>query len=172
MGGCEVQLNPGKSSGRRLSSLQIVRNGGCIKPRIIHTYSPKVYKIKPEEFLNLVQKLTGRPAADEVTSKTYQFLGNDFNSERSGSEDCKLFQRAHHVTQDEIVKPCAEALGTPVSNELLASLTAPRLVTLNFFPMLSSSPRTFSQPSRDQGFTFSSAAYWGGNWNRIILTKF
>lgn len=161
MGGCEVQLNSSKSSARRPSSVQIVKSGGCIKPRIIHTYSPKVYKIKPEEFLDLVQKLTGRPTTEESTSKTYQFFGNASNSESSRSQenDSSSVQSADY-DRDEIVKSSVEALGSPVSKQLLASLAAPRLVTLNFLPMLSSTPSTFNQSRRDQGFSFSSTAYW------------
>lgn len=163
MGGCDIQLGAGKSSARRPpTGLQIAKPGGCIKPRIIHTYSPKVYKIKPEEFLDLVQKLTGRPEAEEEIS-TYQFFGNEPKVERmedEEDEDTPMPSSPAPIEREfQILKPTSEAVGTPVSNQLLASLTRPKYVTLDFMPMLSPTISSFNQSSREGSFTFPSAAY-------------
>ena len=177
MGGCEVQLSASKSSVRKPpTGLQIVKNGGCIKPRIIHTYSPKVYKIKPEEFLDLVQKLTGRPASEEDScamsdmsptscmmspTSTYQFFGNESaKSERSVSDEDSAMSSppAEYEREFQILKPTSEALGTPVTEQLLASLHKPKFVTLDFFPR-SNSISSFNQSRREGSFTFPSTAY-------------
>lgn len=188
MGGCELQLSASKPSVRKPpTGLQIVKSGpGCIKPRIIHTYSPKVYKIKPEEFLELVQKLTGRPASDEDScmmsptssmmsptssptscmmspTSTYQFFGNESaKSERSVSDEDSSMSSppAEYEREFQILKPTSEALGTPVSSQLLASLHTPKFVTLDFFPRMSSPLSSFNQARRDGSFTFPSTAYW------------
>jgi hypothetical protein len=185
MGGCEVQLSASKSSVRKPpTGLQIVKNGGCIKPRIIHTYSPKVYKIEPEEFLDLVQKLTGRPASSEdedscmmsdmsptscntvmslSPTSTYQFFGNESaKSERSVSdEDSSMSSPPPEYEREfQILKPTSEALGTPVSSQLLASLHKPKFVTLDLFQKFSSNPiSSFNQSRREGSFTFQSTAY-------------
>lgn len=174
MGGCDIQLSAGKAAGARRppTGLQIAKTaGGCIKPRIIHTYSPKVYKIKPEEFLDLVQKLTGRPdeeAEEEVSmSPTYQFFGNESKplenleaEEEDEEEDTPMSTSPPIIEREfQILKPTSEALGTPVSKQLLASLTRPKYVTLDFMPMLSPTISTFNQSSREGSFTFPSAAY-------------
>lgn len=168
MGGCDIQLSaPGKSAARRPpTGLQIAKTGGCIKPRIIHTYSPKVYKIKPEEFLDLVQKLTGRPEVEETSHSTvYQFFGSNESKpekfeEAEDEEDTPMSSPPEIVEREfQILKPTSEALGTPVSSQLLASLTRPKYVTLDFMPMLSPISTSFNQSSREGSFTFPSAAY-------------
>lgn len=168
MGGCDIQLSAGKASARRPpTGLQIAKTGaGCIKPRIIHTYSPKVYKIKPEEFLDLVQKLTGRPEAEEEKSSTIHFFGNEpkverIEAEMEEDEDTAMESPPAATVEREfqILKPTSEAVGTPVSNQLLASLTRPKYVTLDFMPMLSPTISSFNQSSREGSFTFPSAAY-------------
>lgn len=117
-----------------------------VKPRIIHTYSPRVYKIKPEEFLDLVQKLTGRRDTSQV----------DSDGATSKSQDnVDVCSSSHLLSEDREADS-----GTPVSTHLLASLPSPRLVTLNFLPMLAASPSSFNQSRRvDVGFSFPSAAY-------------
>lgn len=169
MGSCDIQLSAGKAAAARRppTGLQIAKTaGGCIKPRIIHTYSPKVYKIKPEEFLDLVQKLTGRPDEEvEETTSTYQFFGNESkpleNLEAEEEDEDTPMSTSPPIIEREfqILKPTSEALGTPVSNQLLASLTRPKYVTLDFMPMLSPTISTFNQSNREGSFTFSSAAY-------------
>lgn len=147
----DCQIGMGKSAGSagRPAGVQIRRTGvgGLkVKPRIIHTYSPRVYKIKPEEFLDLVQKLTGRRDRSQVDSD-----GATSTSGKS-QDNVEVSSSSHLLSEDHEADS-----GTPVSTHLLASLPSPRLVTLNFLPMLAASPSSFNQSRRvDVGF---SAAY-------------
>jgi hypothetical protein len=144
----------GKSAGRP-AGVQIRGTGAGglkVKPRIIHTYSPKVYKIKPEEFLDLVQKLTGRRDRSQVDSDGATSASGFLSKSQDNVE---ISSSSHLLPEDHEADS-----GTPVSTHLLASLPSPRLVTLNFLPMLAASPSSFNQSRRvDVGFSFPSAAY-------------
>ncbi|KAG0616986.1 hypothetical protein M758_5G156800 [Ceratodon purpureus] len=127
------------SSARRPPGLQVLRSGAggstLVKPRIIHTHSPTVYKIKPEEFLDLVQKLTGR--TDIGTSRVDSSTSTSpFLSQLQDNVD--ISSSSHLASEDyEADSALGDDLalgGTPVSTQLLASLPSPRLVTLNFLP--------------------------------------
>ena len=148
----------GKStSARRLARFQPLRNGAGgsgVKPRIIHTYSPKVYKIKPEEFLELVQKLTGRsdsePIEVEVDSTTsaepglFLKLANPQDNVDIPSSYSRLPSEVHEADSSAFA---GAPVGTQLPTQLLASLPSPRFVTMNFLPMLAASPSAFSFPS-------------------------
>lgn len=138
MGAIEVHVNESsKSSTLHKSTTGLQRpSGGCAKPprvvqtypaRVIHTYSPRVYKIQPEEFLELVQKLTGNSKPKPHPRKTFQFFGTDAPKQSENSQ------------QDALSN---EVLDTPTTRNLLSALPSPRLVTFDFLPLLSATPST------------------------------
>jgi hypothetical protein len=145
MGAIEAHVNASKPTNTLKSStglhLHKPLSGGCAKPprfvhtyppRVIHTYSPRVYKIQPEEFLELVQKLTGKAVARPKPPQTFQFFETD---------TAKAIPKPDSNSQADAgqANEFANVLDTP--RTILGALPSPRLVTLNFLPLLSATPR-------------------------------
>ena len=140
-------------SERSPAGLQVVikkgaRGSTIIKPRIIHTYSPKVYKIEPEEFLDLVQKLTGR-----CDSELIEIDGSITSTSGFSSKSHDEISISSYLTSEAD----SAIVATPLSAQLLASLPSPRVVTLDFLPKLAATPSAFNQSRRDAGFSLSAA---------------
>lgn len=114
-------------------------------PRIFHTFSPKVYKIQPEEFLTLVQRLTGQSPKKEITTIDFgiETSSSSFNSKKISAGNKSSFYDPS-TQEDEyevdsaysVAKSCAGEIISPIETRLLAALPSPRLVTLNFLPLL------------------------------------
>lgn len=145
MGAIEAHANASKPTNTLQSStglhLHKASSGGCGKPpravhiyppRVIHTYSPRVYKIQPEEFLELVQKLTGKSVVRPKPPRTLQFFEADA---------AKAIPQPDSNSQADagLANEFANVLDTP--RTILGALPSPRLVTLNFLPLLSATPR-------------------------------
>lgn len=144
MRSCGFQISSGKSSVRRPECSQFTISRRCAKPRIIHAHSPIVYKIEPEKFLSLVQKLTGRPT-ESLASRLKSHV--DSSSKSSTSAENQYEWEDNGAKVQSVDSP----LATPLSTHLLESLPSPRLVTLNFLPTLFNSPRNESTTSSGRG---------------------
>lgn len=137
MGAIEAPVNASKPTTLTSTGLQLNRSGGVTKPRVIHTYSPRVYKIQPEEFLELVQKLTGKTVPRPKRPTTIQFFQTDASKAKSEVTEKPRSQQPV-VQANEFVKSASEAPGSPHTRNLPGARSSPRLVTLNFLPLLSS----------------------------------
>jgi len=146
MGAIEAHVNASKPTNTLKSStglhLHKVSSGGSAKPprvvhtyppRVIHTYSPRVYKIQPEEFLELVQKLTGKAVARPKPPRTFQFFETDAAKAIPNKPD------SNPQVDAGLANEFANVQDTP--RTILGALPSPRLVTLNFLPLLSATPR-------------------------------
>lgn len=136
MGAIGVHVNASEPSAHRSAGIHINKGGGgtggCAKPHIIHTYSPMIYKVQPEEFLEFVQKLTGQKVRKPRT--TFQFF--DIQPSKSGHDT----DSRSKLTRGSIIGADSdESIASPFVNHRLAS---PKLVTLNFLPLLSSPTTT------------------------------
>ncbi|KAG0580167.1 hypothetical protein M758_4G153800 [Ceratodon purpureus] len=137
MGAIEAHVNASKPTPLKSTGLQLNKSGPVItKPRVIHTYSPRVYKIQPEEFLELVQKLTGKTVAQPKRLTTIQFFETD--SFKTGSKSGNSRSQETPVASSNVgdFANSGEALASPYTRNLLGALPSPRLVTLNFLPLL------------------------------------
>nr|PNR52252.1 hypothetical protein PHYPA_008626 [Physcomitrium patens] len=130
MGAVEVQVNASKPSAYRSAGLQFTKTGGCAKLRVIHTKSPKVYKIQPEEFLELVQKLTGRSVPELPT--TFQFI--DTGSSKADHESDATSQHGSLATD---FADSNDSLSSSSTHHRSRSFSSSEPVTLNFLPLLS-----------------------------------
>lgn len=147
-----MHVNASKPTTLKPTGLQLNKsNGGCAKPprvvhtsypaRVVHTYSPRVYKIQPEEFLELVQKLTGKTKPTKPP-RTFQFFETDVSKSNCRTENSSSrSQELAPATQSKEFPIAGEVLDTPTTRNLLGALPSPRLVTLNFLPLLSATPR-------------------------------
>jgi hypothetical protein len=135
MGAIEAHVNASKPTTLKPTGLQLNKSGGVTKPRVIHTYSPRVYKIQPEEFLDLVQKLTGKTVPQPKRPATIQFFETNDSKANSKAENPRSQQTS--VAQSNVdFANSVEAVGSPHTRNLLGALPSPRLVTLNFLPLL------------------------------------
>lgn len=155
------------SAARRVTAtgLKVSKSGvGCAKPpRIIHTYSPKIYKIEPEEFLHVVQKLTGRRSVSEETVTRFSFDTHESTSSSSDADQWPAplddihpsrqhhplrssndaYQRGYRYEDSKEFEDSEMSDAAPLSTRLTlaAARPTPRLVTINFMPLLAS-PRS------------------------------
>jgi len=93
-----------------------------------------VYKIQPEEFLELVQKLTGKAVAKPKPPRTFQFFETDAAKAIPAKSDSNPQADAAGLANE-----FANVMDTP--RTILGALPSPRLVTLNFLPLLAATPR-------------------------------
>lgn len=149
MGAIEAHVNASsKPTTLHKSTTGLLRpSGGCAKPptypaRVIHTYSPRVYKIQPEEFLEVVQKLTGKskPTTTKPKPRTFQFFETDASKKPENSNSRPSQQQQPDLDTLPSNESAGEVLDTPTTRNLLGALPSPRLVTLNFLPLLSATP--------------------------------
>jgi hypothetical protein len=114
-------------------------------PRIFYTFSPRVYKIQPEEFLTLVQRLTGQSPKKEITTLDFgiETSSSSFNSEKiSAGNKSSFYDPSTQEIGYEVdsaysaAKSCTGEIVSPIETRLLAALPSPRLATLNFLSLL------------------------------------
>jgi hypothetical protein len=126
-------------------------------------FSPKISKIEPEEFLQVVQKLTGRRSVSEETVTRFSFDTHESTSSSSDADQWPAplddihpsrqhhplrrsnddYQRGYRYEDSKEFEDSEMSDAAPLSTRLTlaAARPTPRLVTINFMPLLAS-PRS------------------------------
>lgn len=134
-----------KAAGLKMNRSGVAGARSKPAPRIVYTFSPKVYKIQPEEFLTLVQRLTGQSPKKEITTIDFgiETSSSSFDSKeisagnKSSFYDPPTQEYEYEVDSTySVAKSCTSEIVSPIETRLLAALPSPRRVTLNFLHLL------------------------------------
>lgn len=133
----EAQRAAIRTSAHKQPGLQTSNKGRmCVKPRLMRKSSPQVYKIRPEEFLDVVQRLTGQSLPHPPTPSQYFQMKTPSVADKHCESEARYTQsvgQSNHLSSyGEMQAPSS------TTSRLLRPSPSPRVADFNFLPLMSS----------------------------------